>query len=1055
MVNSSESNTKQTIWLVKIALTKPYTFVVLALLILLLGILAIIRTPKDIFPNVNIPVVSVVWSYTGLLPEEMAGRITSNFERALTTTVNDIEHIESQSLIGVSVTKVFFHQSVNIAVALSQVTAIAQTMLRNLPPGTLPPLILNYTASTVPILQLVLSSSTLSEQQIEDLGNNFIRTQLAVVQGAALPYPYGGKIPQIQVDLNPQAMQAHNISAQDINNTIITQNLILPAGTQKIGLYEYYVKLNGSPIQAEEFNRFPIKTENGTVIYIKDVANVREGFPPQQNIVNVNSKRAVLMSIQKVSGASTLDIINQIKDLLPSIIMNLPPELNLTVFGDQSLFVKAAIKDVVRETVLAGLLTGLMILLFVGNWRNTIIITISIPLSILTSIIVFSALGHTINIMTLGGLALAVGILVDDATVAIENINWNLEQGKDVQTAILDGARQIAIPALVSTLCICIVFIPMFFLSGVARYLFIPLAEAVTFAMLASYFLSRTLVVTLAKYWLREKSQMNTDEKNKSFFSNINYQFEKRFLMLRENYRRLLEIILSIYQKFIIGFLAFIVISSIILFPWLGTDFFPQVYAGQIKLHINAPTGTRVEETARLCAQIEMVIRNVIPKDELDTIVNNVGLPVSGINISYSNSYPTGPGDADILISLNDHHSTTGYIRELRRILPKVFPGTKFSFLPADMVGQILNFGLPAPIDLQIIGLKIEKNWPYAIKLLDQIKHIPGIVDANIHQSHSYPQLNVTSDRTVANELGLTQLDVASNMLISLSGSFQTSPTFWLNTNNGVSYPIVSQTPQYFLDSLSALENISLTKKNQPLQILGAVATVSRTTSPVVESHYNVQPVLDIFASVQDRDLGGVTNDINKILFETKKEVPKGTNVVLRGQAETKRISFESLFAGIFFSIILVYLLIVVNFQSWLDPFIIITALPASLAGIIWMLFITHTTLSIPALTGTIMCMGIATANSILVVSFARENINQGKDILSSVIDAGTTRLRPVLMTSLAMIIGMLPMAIGIGEGSEQNAPLGRAVIGGLIFATIATLLFVPSVFYSIHRKKH
>ncbi len=1043
-------------WIVRIALTRPYTFVVLALLLLILGPLTILRTPKDIFPNINIPVVSVIWSYTGLLPDEMAGRITSSFERALPTTVNDIEHIESQSLIGVSVVKVFFHPAVNISFALSQVTAISQTLLRNLPPGTLPPLILSYNASTVPILQLVLSSATLSEQELNDLGNNFIRTQLAVVEGAALPYPYGGKVRQIQVDLNPQAMQAYSVSAQDVNTAIGNQNLILPAGTQKIGQYEYFVKLNASPIIADKLNDLPIRSEKGTVIYVRDVAHVRDGYPPQTNIVNMNGTRAVLMSIQKTGGASTLDIIHQIKALMPKILDSMPPALNLKMFGDQSLFVEAAINDVIREGVIAAILTGLMILLFVGSWRSTVIITISIPLSILTSIIAFSALGQTINIMTLGGLALAVGILVDDATVAIENINWNLEQGKEVETAILDGAAQVAVPALVSTLCICIVFVPMFFLYGVAYYLFVPLAEAVIFAMLASYVLSRTLVATLAKYWLHQrKTEQQEDTPTHNPLVRLQHAFESGFERMRLNYRYLLEIVIAQKIPFILSFLAFLLISLLILAPWLGSDFFPSVDAGQIKLHLHTSTGTRVEETAKVCSETEAIIRRVIPANEIDSMVDNIGLPVSGINLSYSNSAPVGPADADILISLKtSHHATADYVRELRKVLPRTLPGITFAFLPADMVSQILNFGLPAPIDLQVTGLKAELNRHYAATLLERVKHIPGIVDANIHQAYNYPQLNVTVDRTLAKELGLTQFDVATNMLISLSGSFQTSPTFWLDTKNGVSYPIVTQTPQYKLDTLQALQNTPMTSLGRKLQILGALSTIKRSSSAVVVSHYNVQPVIDIFASVQDRDLGGVASDIKKIITDTAHDLPKGSTVMTRGQIQTQVSSFKSLYAGLGFAIILIYLLIVVNFQSWLDPFIIITALPASIAGIVWMLFLTHTTLSVPALTGAIMCMGVATANSILLISFARQNISQGQDVISAAVDAAYTRLRPVLMTAFAMMIGMLPMALGLGEGGEQNAPLGRSVIGGLMFATIATLFFVPAVFCFIHGRK-
>jgi multidrug efflux pump subunit AcrB len=1047
-------------WIVRLALSRPYTFIVLAILLFILGPLAIFRTPTDIFPFINIPVVSVVWNYSGLPPAQMGSRIVSNFERAVTTTVNDIEHIESESLLGVGVVKIFFQPKVQIGMAIGQVTAIAQTILRNLPQGTTPPLILSYNASTVAILQLVLSSPTLSEQDLNDLGNNFIRTQLATVEGAAIPFPYGGKIRQIQVDLNPEAMQTYGVSAADINNAIGSQNLILPAGTEKIGPYEYLIKLNASPEKAEDLNVMPVRATNGAVLYIRDVAHVRDGFAPQTNIVLMNGIRAVLMSIQKSGNASTLDIVNQIKELLPQIKSGMPAALNLGMVGDQSIFVKAAIKDVVQEAVLAAVLTGLMILLFLGSARSTLIIVISIPLAMLASIIALSSLGETINIMTLGGLALAVGILVDDATVTIENINWNLEQGKEVETAILDGAEQIAIPAFVSTLSICIVFVPMFFLAGVAHYLFVPLAESVIFAMLASYFLSRTLVPTLANYWLK-KQAVKSDEavdppESHNIFVRIQQNFEYYFDVMRTHYHGILKRVLNNNKIFVLGFLSFLFISIVILYPWIGTDFFPRVDAGQIKLHMRAPPGTRVEETAKLASIINKIIRQHIPANEIDTIVDNIGLPTSGINLSYSNSGAIGPEDADILVSLKPaHHSLDDYIRKLRIDLAREKPGITFSFLPADIVGQTLNFGLPAPIDIQIVGFKKEENRQYTMMLLDRIKHIPGIVDANIHQVFDYPTLNVDIDRSLAKELGYTQLDIATNVLISLSGSFQTSPTFWLSPL-GVSYPIVTQTPQYRLDTVEALRNILITKTGVAPQILGALATIKSVGELGDDSHYNVQPVIDIFANIQDRDLGGVSADINKLIAETHDAVPKGSKVIARGQMQTQRESFDGLYAGLAFAIILVYLLIVVNFQSWIDPFIIITALPAAIAGIVWMLFLTHTTLSVPALTGAIMCMGVATANSILVVSFARHGLEQGLKPIEAALEAGFTRLRPVLMTASAMIIGMLPMALGLGEGGEQNAPLGRAVIGGLLFATCATLFFVPTVFTIIHdqRKK-
>jgi multidrug efflux pump subunit AcrB len=1045
-------------WLVWVALSRPYTFIVLALVLLIIGPLAILRTPTDIFPNINIPVVSVVWTYTNLPPDEMANRITSVFERVVTTTVNDIEHIESESLLGVSVTKLFFHTGVNIDVALSQVTAVSQTILKYLPPGTTPPLVLSYNASTIPVIQLVLSSKILPEQTLNDLGNNFIRTQLATVQGAAIPFPYGGKIRQIQVDLHPKAMQTYHVSAQDINAAIGVQNLIIPAGTEKIGQYEYQIKLNASPLTVEELNNLPIKAlPGGGVLYIRDVAHVRDGFAPQTNIVRVNGTRAVMMSIQKTGKASTLDIIGKIKELMPKIRAMMPPALKISTFSDQSIFVLAAISGVVKEGIIAATLTGLMILIVLGSWRSTFIITLSIPLSILASLTLLSALGETINIMTLGGLALAVGILVDDATVAIENINWNLEQGKDVEKAILDGAQQIAIPALVSTLCICIVFLPMFFLGGVAQYLFAPLAEAVIFAMLASYILSRTLVATMAKYLLKKHVARQDRAETRNPFVRLHNRFELGFEHFRQGYLNTLTKILKNRLTFVLSFLAFILISILLLFPWLGSDFFPTVDAGQIKLHLRAPTGTRIEETARLTDNVDNLIRRVIPAKEVDTIVDNIGLPTSGINLSYTNSAPIGPGDADILISLKEgHRPTIDYIHELRKILPNAFPGVVFAFLPADIVNQILNFGLPSPIDIQIIGLKKIENKHYANALLERVKRVPGIADARIKQAFDYPSLLVDVNRSRARELGFSQNDVATNLLISLSGSFQTTPTFWLSPANGVSYNLVTQAPQYVFDSIQALSNIPITQLNgtAPLQILGALATIKRIVINADESHYNVQPVVDIFASVYGRDLGAIAKDINKLIKDSKKDLPKGSSVVVRGQIQTQTQAFSGLYAGLMFSILLVYLLIVINFQSWIDPFIIITALPAALAGIVWMLFITNTTLSVPALTGAIMCMGVATANGILVISFARQYMKEGHDPVASALEAGKTRIRPVLMTAMAMILGMFPMALGLGDGGEQNAPLGRAVIGGLAFATIATLFFVPTVFCMIHGRK-
>jgi multidrug efflux pump subunit AcrB len=1039
-------------WLVRIALSRPYTFVVLTLMLLMMGVLAILRTPTDIFPSINIPVISVIWTYNGLSPDDMANRITTVFERAVTTTVNDIEHIESESLIGVSVTKLFFQSGVSIAMALSEVTAISQTLLKRLPPGATPPLILNYNASTVPVMQLLLSSELLPEQEINDIGNNYIRTELATVQGAALPSPYGGKVRQIMVDLNIPLMQTYGMSAQTISTAINEQTLMLPSGTQKIGPYEYLVTLNNSPLTVDELNDLPVTYANNRVLYVRDVAHVRDGFAPQTNIVRVNGERAVMMSIQKTGNASTLDIIRRVKTLLVTLKDNLPESLHLFISSDQSIFVMAAIKGVVVEAITAAILTGLMIFLFLGSLRSTFIITLSIPLSILASICLMSMLGETINIMTLGGLALAVGILVDDATVAIENINWNLEQGKPVQQAILDGAMQISIPALVSTLCICIVFVPMFFLGGVAKYLFVPMAEAVVFAMLASYLLSRTLVPTMALYLLRPQKTPVTP----TFVNRLHQGFEHHFEAFRQRYRLALIWVLHHTRLFMIAFMTFVVLSLLCLWPWLGSNFFPMVDAGEMKLHIRAPTGTRVEETARLVSQIDDMIREVIPSTELDSIVDNIGLPVSGINLSYSNSATVGSEDADVMISLKKgHRPSTDYMRMLRFRLEHFFPGVSIAFLPADIVNQILNFGLPSPINIQLSGPKLIDNQHYANSLLKRLKHIPGIVDARIRQAYNYPELKVQVDRTLAITLGLTQRDVANNVLIPLSGSFQTAPNFWIDPKNGTSYPIFTQLPDYAADSLQVLRNIPITnvRNSSRPQILGALADITPAWASAVVSHYNVQPVIDIFAAVQDRDLGSVAKDINALILDTKNDLPKGSHLAVHGQMETQHQAFTSLYFGLIFSIVLIYLLIVINLQSWLDPFIIITALPAALAGITWILFITHTTLSVPALTGAIMCMGVATANSILVINFARSLIQNGHDPFTAALEAGVARLRPVLMTALAMILGMLPMALGFSEGGEQNAPLGRTVMGGLLFATVATLFFVPALFSMIHSR--
>ena len=1043
-------------WIVRIALERPYTFVVLSLMLLILAPVVILRTPTDIFPNIDIPVVSLIWQYAGLSAEDISNRIVFFNERAMTNTVNNIEHIESESMNGVAVVKVFFQPNASVTTGIAQITAISQTQLRQLPPGTTPPLIIAYNASTVPILQLALSGQGLSEQQLYDLGSNFIRTQLVTVPGTAIPNSYGGKQRQIMVDLNTQALQAKGLGPSDVVTALGNQNLILPGGTSKIGRLEYNVEIQASPRTVDELNDLPVKTQNGATIYVKDVAHVRDGSPPQTNIVRSNGQRGSLMTILKAGNVSTLDIIKGIRKLLPRIAVTLPPQLRMTPIADQSIFVRAAISAVVREAIIAACLTALMILVFLGSWRSTLIIAISIPLSILCSIFVLSALGETINIMTLGGLALAVGILVDDATVEIENINRNLEMGKEIEQAILDGAAQIAVPAFVSTLSICIVFVPMFFLTGVARYLFVPLAEAVTFAMLASYLLSRTIVPTLAKYLLRghapHEALAHADSRNP--FVRIGVAFEHAFEKLRSGYRTVLAGCMAHRGVFVIGFLLFCG-ASLFLVPWLGQDFFPQSDSGQMRLHVRARTGTRIEETAKLCDLVEERIRQVIPPHELVNILDNIGLPYSGTNKSYSNNGTIGPADADILLSLSqDHDSIDGYQVKLRKTLPEQFPGVLFYFLPADLVSQILNFGLPAPIDIQVMGRDLEANREFADRLMQQIKYIPGIADLRVQQPFNQPKLVVDIDRTKAQQVGLSTREIAGNVLVSLSGSFQTSPTFWLNPKTGVSYSVSTQTPQYEMDSLQNIENIPVASGNNKPQLLTNVASIHRGAGLAAVSHYAIAPVIDIYGSVQGTDLGSVSGRIEEIIARNRSKLVRGSRVEIRGQIETMRSSFIGLLGGLAFSIVLVYMLIVINFQSWLDPFIIISALPAALAGIAWFLFVTHTTLSVPALTGSIMCMGVATANSILVVSFAKEVLPDSETAADAALLASFTRFRPVLMTALAMMIGMMPMALGWGEGSEQNAPLGRAVIGGLLFATVATLFFVPVFFALLHSRR-
>ena len=1057
-------------WIVEVALKRPYTFVVLALLIAIFGLRATLTTPTDIFPNINIPVISVVWTYTGLLPGDMSGRVVYYYERTLTAQVGDIEHIESQSLDGYGVVKIFFQKNVDIAAAMAQVTAASQTVLKLLPPGITPPYVLSYNASSVPILQLGLSSKRLPEMQLFDSGQNFIRPQLATVAGAAVPSPYGGKVLDVQVDLDQQAMQAHNISADDVVNAVSAQNLILPAGDEKIGKFDWNVALNASPVMLSRINDLPVKKIDGTVIFVHDVAYVHRGAPPQTNIVRVNGARAVLMTILKAGSASTLDIIEGVKALLPRVKTSLPAGLDLHTVGDQSVFVKAAVFGVIREALLAAALVGAMILMFLGSWRSTVIILTEIPLAILFSLTALSWLGESINVMTLGGLALAVGILVDDGTVTIENINYHLELGKPIEPAILDGARQIVIPAFVTLLCLCIVFVPMFQLGGVAGYLFRPMAEAVVFALLGSFILSRTLVPTMANYLMRGQhagadgggghaphhdAAQPPDRWSKPF-QRFQSGFEARFERVRERYRSLLALALGRPVAFMVGFLACVLVSFL-LAPFLGKNFFPAVDSGQILMHVRAQPGTRIEETARLFEFVEDAIRRTIPPSEIDNIVDNIGLPFSGINMAYQNTGTIGPGDGDALISLKgDHGPTASYIKELRTVLPRKFPGTTFSFLPADIVSQILNFGLPAPLDLQVIGNDQAANYAYAVELQKRIRRVPGIADLRIQQVLDYPQINVEVDRTLAGEVGLTQRDVANSLLVTLSGSGQVQPNFWLDAQNGVSYPIVAQMPQYRIDTVSDLSNVPITSaESTTTQYLGGLARITAGPSPGVVSHYNVQPVIDIYGATQGRDLGAVAGDIEHIIHDMRHSVPRGSYVALRGQVQTMNSAYSQLYLGLLGAIVLIYLVIVVNFQSWTDPFIIITALPGALAGIVWMLFTTGTTLSVPALTGAIMCMGIATANSILLVSFAREGLSNGLDAASAALEAGFTRFRPVLMTALAMIIGMVPMALALGEGGEQNAPLGRAVIGGLAVATIATLFFVPTVFAFMHRKHH
>jgi multidrug efflux pump subunit AcrB len=1038
-------------WIVRVALQRPYTFVVLAVLILLASPVLILRTPTDIFPSIDIPVIAVAWQFTGLNPEEMEGRITTQFERVLTTTVDNIEHIESTTVNGQSMVKIFLQPNARLDTANAQVTAISQTILRQLPPGIQPPLIINYSASTVPILQLALSG--LSESALNDVGLNFLRTQLVTVPGASIPFPYGGKQRQIMVDLDQRLLQSKGLSPGDVVTALGQQNIVLPSGTAKIGQFEYDVAMNASPRTVGELNDIPVKVVGNSTIYLHDVAHVRDGFAPQTNIVRRDGGRGTLVTILKTGNASTLDVVAGVRAVLPRVIPTLPPELKVQPLADQSIFVRAAVSGVVREAIIAACLTATMILLFLGSWRSTLIIAVSIPLSILTSVITLSLLGETINIMTLGGLALAVGILVDDATVEVENINRNLDMGKPVIQAILDGAQQIAVPALVSTLCICIVFLPMFFLGGVARYLFVPLAEAVIFAMLASYLLSRTLVPTIARYLLSPPVEGAAPSRNP--LARAQQAFERGFERIRLAYRGLLTSLIDRRAVFIPVFLT-ICLAAFLLVPRLGQNFFPDTDSGQLTVHLRAKTGTRIEETARLTDLVEAAIRREIPAGELDVILDNIGMPYSAINWMHSSSGVIGAADADILVSLKaDHRPTADYARALRRALPIEFPGVDFYFLPADIVTQILNFGLPAPIDVQIEGADIQGNRRVADQMLTELRQVPGLVDLRIQQRFDYPKFDVAVDRTKAAQGGFTTRDVATSLLVSLSGSFQTTPTFFLNWQNGVNYNLATQTPQYRIQSLQDIQNISISTPTATRPgILADVTSITRASEMAVLSHYNIRRVVDIHGAVQDRDLGAVGRDIQRIIDANRPHLPRGSFLTVRGQLATMRTAYVGLLAGLGFSIVLVYLLIVVNFQSWLDPFIIVTALPAALAGIVVFLFLTGTTLSVPALMGAIMSVGVATANSILVVAFARERLGEHGDVARAAVEAGFTRFRPVLMTALAMMIGMVPMALGLGEGGEQNAPLGRAVIGGLLCATVATLVFVPSVFALLHGRR-
>lgn len=1044
--------------LVRIALRRPYTFIVMAVMIFIVGILSAFKTPTDIFPDIKIPIVAVIWQFQGMSPDDIQSRINTPYQRAMTTVVNNIDHLEAMSIANFGIVKIFFQPGTDIRLANAQITASAQTVLRSLPRGINPPLILNYSASTVPILQLSVHGKGLTEQQLNDLSFNAVRAGLITVPGSAIPYPWGGRVRQIQFDVDPHALQSKGLTAQDISNTIAQQTQITPAGFAKIGPYQYNIRLNNVPSSTEQLNHLPIKTVNGATVYVSDVAHVRDGAAPQTNVVHVDGARSVLLTVYKNGSASTVSVAAGILAKIPSLLVGLPSTLRVDALTNQAIFVQEAISGVAREAAIAAVLTSLMIMLFLGSWRSTVIIAISIPLAIMSALGLLSAFGQTLNIMTLGGLALAVGILVDDGTVTIENINWHLEHGKDVIPAIIDGAMQIATPALVSTLCICIAFVPMFFLPGIAGFLFAPMGMSVIFAMLASFLLSRTLVPTLAMYLLKPIPHKHDPEhavKSSNIFVRFQQGFEHHFEKMRLGYVHLLEKALRAKWLFIVAFYGFVILSFT-LSPFLGRNFFPSIDTGSITLHVRAPIGTRIEETSAIFARIENRIRSIIPADQLRSVVDNIGISSSAINTTYDATGSIGMQDGNIMISLTeDHAPTDSYIKRLREILPREYPAETFAFLPADIVSQILNFGSPSPIDIQVTGRNPVDDESYARLLLREVRKIPGLVDSRIQQSSKYPEFTVKVDRSRIAQLGLKELDVTNSLGTSLAGSSQLAPVFWVDPKNGVSYPVVAQTPEYMVDSLAHLGNVPISGEGMRApepQILGALGPIVRTHSSAVTSQYNLASLFEIYGSIQGRDLGAVSNDILKVIHKMEKQKPKGVTVTLRGQYQTMNTAFQGMGFGLLGAIVLIYLLIVINFQSWLDPFIVIAALPGALAGIIWMLFVTKTTLSVPALTGAIMCMGVATSNSVLVISFCREKMEEGFTSAQAALEAGATRLRPVLMTALAMIIGMLPMALGLGDGGEQNAPLGRAVVGGLIVATTASLFFVPSLFSLMHR---